>query len=91
VFNCWEDMFEKTLPSGEIVNYIAPAIPAKIRNNVCGLCNIVAYVTTANDKQGNKQWYYITEGSPALMAKDQLYMRKNCLPEDAFKAPETKK
>lgn len=91
VFNCWDDMTEKTLPSGEIVNYLSPALPAKIKNNVCGLCNIVAYVTSALDKQGNKKWYFVTEGSPAMMAKDQLYMRKNCLPEDAFKAPEVKK
>ncbi len=90
VFNCWEDMCEKTLPTGEIVNYIAPAIPAKIRNNVCGLCNIVAYVSSAV-KDGNRQWYFVTEGTDALMAKDQLYMRKNCLPENVFTAPEVKK
>ncbi len=90
VFNCWEDMYEKALPSGEIVNYIAPAIPAKIRNNVCGLCNVVAYVSSAV-KDGTRQWYFITEGTDALMAKDQLYMRKSCLPENAFVAPEVKK
>lgn len=90
VFNCWEDMFEKALPSGEIVNYIVPAIPAKIRNNVCGLCNVVAYVSSAV-KDGTRQWYFITEGTDALMAKDQLYMRKSCLPEHAFVAPEVKK
>ena len=90
VFNCWEDMFEKTLVSGEVVNYIAPAIPAKIRQSVCGLCNIVAYVSSAV-KDGTRQWYYVTEGTDALMAKDQLCMRKACLPEDAFKEPEVKK
>ena len=58
---------------------------------MCGLCNIVAYVTSANDKHGNKQWYYVTEGKPTIMAKDQLFMRKNCLPEDAFTEPEVKK
>lgn len=91
VFNCWEDITEKTLPTGEIVNYLSPALPAKIKQQVCGLCNIVAYVTTGVDKQGKKQWYFVTEGSPTMMAKDQLYMRKNCLPEDAFTAPEAKK
>ena len=90
VFNCWEDMFEKTLPSGEVVNYIAPAIPTKIRNNVCGLCNIVAYVTSGV-KDGVRQWYYITEGTPTLMAKDQIFMKNFCFPEDAFTAPEVKK
>ena len=91
VFNCWEEMTEKTLPSGEIVNYISPMLPAKIKQQVCGLCNVVAYVSSAMDKQGKKQWYYILEGQPTLMAKDQLYLRKSCMPEDAFKAPEAKK
>lgn len=90
VFNCWEDATEKTLPSGEVVNYISPMIPAKIKQNVCGLCNIVAYVTSA-EKDGKRQWYYVTEGGPTYMAKDQLYMRKSCLPENVFTAPEVKK
>lgn len=91
VFNCWEDIEAVTLPSGEVVNRVSPMLPAKIKQQVCGLCNIVAYVTTANDKNGNKQWYYVTEGKPTIMAKDQLYMRKSCLPEDAFTDPEVKK
>ena len=84
VFNCWEDVETVTLPTGEIVNRISPMLPAKIKQQVCGLCNIIAYVTSAIDKQGKKQWYFVTEGTPTMMAKDQLYMRKNCLPEDAF-------
>lgn len=92
VFNCWEDIEQVTLPSGEIVNRVSPMLPAKIKQQVCGLCNIVAYVTSGVSKQsGEKQWYYITEGSPTIMAKDQLFMRKFCLPEDAFTAPEVKK
>lgn len=92
IFNCWEDIETVTLPSGEIVNRVSPMLPAKIKQQVCGLCNIVAYVTSANDKQGNKQWYYVTEGKPTIMAKDQLFMRKSCLPENAFIDPaETKK
>lgn len=90
ILNCWEDMFEKTLPSGEVVNYIAPAIPTKIRNNVCGLCNFVGYVSSAV-KDGNRQWYFILEGTDSLMAKDQIFMRKNCLPEKLFTAPEVEK
>jgi phage nucleotide-binding protein len=91
VFNCWEDIDTVTLPSGEMVNRVSPMLPAKIKQQVCGLCNIVAYVTSAVDKQGVKQWYYITEGKPTVMAKDQIYLRKSCMPEDAFTAPEVKK
>lgn len=92
VFNCWEDIEQVTLPSGEIVNRVSPMLPAKIKQQVCGLCNIVAYVTSGVGKQsGEKQWYYITEGGPTIMAKDQLFMRKNCMPEDVFVDPEEKK
>lgn len=90
VFNCWEESETVQLPSGEVVNRVSPMLPAKIKQQVCGLCNIVAYVTSALDKQGVKQWYYITEGSPTVMAKDQLYLRKACMPENAFTAPEVK-
>ena len=87
VFNCWEDMEAVTLPSGEVVNRVSPMLPAKIKQQVCGLCNIVAYVSSAHDKQGNRQWYFIIEGVPTMMGKDQMYLRKNCLPEDIFTAP----
>ena len=87
IFNCWEDIEEITTPTGEIKNRLSPMLPAKIKQQVCGLCNIVAYVTSANDKQGKRQWYFITEGNPTMMAKDQLFLRKNCKPEDIFTAP----
>lgn len=85
IFCCWEDAEEITLPTGEIVNRLSPMLPAKIKQQVCGLCNVIAYVTTAVDKSGKKRWYYITEGGPALMVKDQLACRKSCMPEDIFK------
>lgn len=91
VFNCWEDIETVTLPTGEMVNRVSPMLPAKIKQQVCGLCNVVAYVTSAVDKQGVKQWYYITEGKPTIMAKDQLFLRKSCMPEDVFAAQEAKK
>lgn len=91
VFSCWEDVETVTLSTGEIANRVSPMLPAKIKQQVCGLCNIVAYVTSANDKQNVKQWFYVTEGSPTVMAKDQLFLRKSCMPENAFVAPEVKK
>jgi phage nucleotide-binding protein len=92
VFSCWEDVETVTLPSGEIVNRVSPMLPSKIKQQVCGLCNIVAYVTSAVGKQsGVKQWYYITEGQPTVMAKDQLFLRKSCMPEEAFTPPGEKK
>ena len=84
IFTAWSDNIEITLPNGEIKTRLQPKIPAKILDNVCGLMNVVAYISTANDKDGHKRWYYVTEGTPTLMAKDQIACRKNCMPEDIF-------
>lgn len=91
IFNCWEDVETITLESGEIASRVSPMLPAKIKQQVCGLCNVVARVTSAVDKQGKRQWYFATEGTEVRMAKDQLYLRKNCMPEDLFKKPEEAK
>lgn len=89
VFNCWEDVEMVTLHTGEVVNRVSPMLPSKIKQQVCGLCNIVAYVTSAYNKQGKRQWYFVTEGgNPAMMGKDQLYLRKHCMPEDIFTKPQ---
>lgn len=91
IFNCWEDVETVTLESGEIANRVSPMLPAKIKQQVCGLCNVVARVTSALDKQGNRQWYFATEGNEVRMAKDQLYLRKNCVPEKLFEKTEEAK
>ena len=85
IFTAWSDNMEITLPTGEIAVRLQPKIPAKILDNVCGLMNVVAYINTAVDAEGNKRWYYVTEGKPTLMAKDQIGCRKSCIPEDLFK------
>lgn len=90
IFTAWSDNVDITLPNGEIATRLQPKIPAKILDNVCGLMNIVAYINTAVDKEGNKRWYYVTEGKPTLMAKDQIACRKNCMPEDVFTEPANK-
>ena len=83
VFTAWQDIVEITLPTGEHVQRVQPKLPGKILNNVCGLMNVIAHVQTAMDGD-KKRWFYVTAGSPALLAKDQLYCRKSCLPEDIF-------
>ena len=85
IFNCWEDVEEITTPSGEIKNRLSPMLPSKIKQQVCGLCNVIAYVTTATDKDGNRRWYYVTEARDTLMVKDQLGCAKSLIPENLFK------
>lgn len=90
IFTAWLDIVEITLPTGEVISRMQPKIPAKILDNICGLMNVVGYINTATDKDGNKRWYYVTEGKPTLMAKDQIACRKSCMPEDIFTIPEVK-
>ena len=92
VFNCWEDSEVGELTSGEMARCVSPMLPAKIKQQVCGLCNIVGRVSSAIDKNGNRQWYFFTEaGKETIMVKDQMFLRKSCMPENLFTAPEDKK
>lgn len=84
IFTAWSDLADITSPTGERTQRLQPKLPMKIIDNICGLMNVVAYINTANDKDGNKRWYFVTEGSPTLLAKDQILCRKSCLPEDIF-------
>lgn len=88
IFTAWSDQMEVTLPTGERIQRLQPKIPAKIIDNICGLMNVVAYVTTA-EKDGQKMWYYSLTPSPAFLAKDQIGCRPSCMPEDIF-TPKTK-
>ena len=83
IFTAWSSEFEAQLPDGTRTTGIRPKLPEKVTDNFLGLCNVVAYVNTA-EKNGEKRWYYHLEGSPTLYCKDQLAVRKSCLPEDIF-------
>lgn len=84
IFTCWEDSEAGELSSGEMARCVSPMLPAKIKQQVCGLCNVVARVSSVS-KQGERKWYFYTEaGKETIMAKDQLFLRKSCLPEDIF-------
>ena len=84
IFTCWEDADEYTAPTGEVKTRLSPMLPANIKQQVCGLCNVIAYVTAITDKNGDKRWVYITEPRDTMMVKDQLGCRKVCKPEDIF-------
>lgn len=88
IFTCWEDSEVGELTTGEMARCVSPMLPAKIKQQVVGLCNICGRVSSAIDKNGNRQWYFFTEaGKETIMAKDQMFMRKSCLPENLFVAP----
>ena len=83
IFTAWTDIQEVPMSDGSKLLRTQPKLPNKILDNFLGLTQIVGYVTTAMDGD-TKRWFYILSGSPTLYAKDQLYCRKSCLPEDIF-------
>lgn len=90
IFTAWSDNAEINLPNGEKTLRLQPKVPPKILDNICGLMNIVGCVVKG-EKDGKPIWYYALEGSANMIAKDQIFMRKSCLPENLFVKPEVKK
>jgi phage nucleotide-binding protein len=84
IFTAWHNTEDYPDPTtGVMAKRITPKLPMKVMDDFIGMCNICAYINTA-DRDGQKAWYYTLEGSPTMYAKDQLYVRKSCMPEDIF-------
>jgi phage nucleotide-binding protein len=83
ILNFWQDTYIVTNGDGPQTSMLSPKMPQKILENICGLCNIVAHIEVY-EKDADKTWYYNMVGSNNLYAKDQLFCRKTCMPEDIF-------
>ena len=83
LFTAWTDLQEIMLTDGTKAIRTQPKLPNKILDNFLGLTQVVAYINTA-EKDGKKAWYYVLEGRPTLYAKDQIFVRSSCMPEDIF-------
>lgn len=91
-FTAWDDSEQITKLDGTMAMRQFPNLPPKIRPQVLGLCNVVGQMAKAKDKNGNTQWFLVTEDSETRYGcKDQLYGRKSCMPENLFEKPEEKK
>lgn len=86
LFTAWHNQEVIVLPDGTQKMRISPKLPMKILDNFIGLCNVCAYIVKG-EKDGKPIYYYALEGSPTLYAKDQLFCRASCMPEDIFTAP----
>lgn len=91
-FTAWDEGEEITKADGTLALRQQPNLPAKIRPQVLGLCNIVGQMCKGKDKDGKMSWFLITEDSETRYGcKDQLHGRKFIMPENLFEAPEVKK
>lgn len=74
-FSAWASFIEATAPNGDKFTRCVPMLRGKNSENICGLCDIVGYIT-ANPENGER--FVRLEGSPSVIAKDRIFKRKFC-------------
>lgn len=77
-WTAWETTEQFQNPDGSGYSRQYPKISAKIVDNICGLCDIVAKI--AVNKEGGRG--FILEATQNTYAKNQIDSRKGCLVED---------
>ncbi len=83
-WTAWEttDLFQN--PDGTAYSRLVPKVSAKIVDNICGLCDIVAKISV--NKEGKRG--FVLEATQNVYAKNQIDSRKGCLVEDFIKESE---
>ena len=74
VWTAWETTEDFTHPDGTKYTRIVPKISAKIVDNICGLCDVVGWVSI--NKEGAHG--ILLEATQNIYAKNQIDNRKGC-------------
>lgn len=86
VWTAWESAEPFTYPDGTQYTRLMPKISTKIVDNICGLCDIVGWITINKDGEHG----ILLDATQTAYAKNQVDARKGCKVED-FIVAETKK
>ncbi|MDT0896788.1 AAA family ATPase [Staphylococcus pseudintermedius] len=82
VFLAWETNYDFYTPAGQQITQSVPDIRKTIRDNVAGLCQVVARLIV--NKESGKRGFILMPTNN-VFAKNQLDNREHCLQEDLFK------
>lgn len=84
ILTAWEtsDSFTDA-DTGEEYTIILPDIQNKIRNNIMGLCDVVARLTIQNKEDKLTRGFYLSP-TRSIYAKNQIDDRKGCLQDELF-------
>lgn len=74
VWTAWETNEEFTHTDGTRYTRVMPKIASKIVDNICGLCDIVGWITINKDGEHG----ILLEATQNIYAKNQVDMRKGC-------------
>ncbi|QHW36823.1 AAA family ATPase [Staphylococcus ursi] len=81
VFLAWETTEEFHSEGGQILTKTVPDIRKTIRDNIAGLCQVVAKLKY-NEKTETRGFYL--QATNSIYAKNQLDSRKHCLQDELF-------
>lgn len=84
VFTAWEVSDLWTHESGQSFNRSMPEIRKSINNNFMGLCDVIAKITSKENKDGEVIKGFVLQPSESVMAKNRLDSRKGCLQKELF-------
>lgn len=74
VWTAWETAEQFVSPSGSQYTRLLPKMSTKIVDNICGLCDIVGWITVNKDGEHG----ILLEATQNIYAKNQVDMRKGC-------------
>lgn len=78
IWTAWETVEQFTHPDGTQYSRIVPKIASKIVDNICGLCDIVGWISVNKDGEHG----ILLEATQNIYAKNQVDTRKGCKVED---------
>lgn len=74
IWTAWEASEQYTHPDGTQYTRLLPKISTKIVDNICGLCDIVGWITINKDGEHG----ILLEATTNIYAKNQVDSRKGC-------------
>lgn len=86
VFLAWETNYDFYTPAGQQITQSVPDIRKTIRDNVAGLCQVVARLVV--NKESGKRGFILMPTNQ-IFAKNQLDNREHCLQEELFNVGDT--
>lgn len=84
VWTAWESAEQFTHPDGTQYTRLMPKISAKILDNICGLCDIVGWISVNKDGEHAM----LLEATQNIYAKNQIDTRKWCSVSDFIRKGE---
>lgn len=78
IWTAWEVAEPFVYPDGTQYTRLMPKISNKIVDNICGLCDVVGWITVNKDGEHG----ILLESSPNVCAKNQIDARKGCKVEE---------